>query len=315
MEPRWTAGHIDRSDGFPRPDWDAVHERIEAQVPAEGLHAAFTAAAKEWIEETRAALGGAYRVEESAHFLVLASFPPKQAAGLLQFLEGARRRLLVELLPGLATARGPGKHVAVAFDDVEVYYSYIAHFYPPEGEFPATGGVFLERARGGEGRGYGHFATYGRDVAATERVVAHELTHDCLRHLDVPAWLNEGLATTVESVVMGDGPVLVSREDLDEHRSLWADGTIQDLWSGAAFHRPDETFERAYHLSRMLVRALSHDYGRFREFVLRVGSDDAGEAAARSVYGDGLGGLVARILGPGEWTPQPDSWEEPPADG
>jgi len=308
VEPRWIDGHLDRSDGFPRADWDAVLPHIIERVPEAELRDAITSAARDWLTATRDAIGGAYRVEESENFLLLATFPTKTAAGLLAFLEPARRRILTQLLPGVAMVKGRGKHVAIVFDDIEKYYSYIAYFYPPEGEFAASGGVFVQRGYGRRGWGYGHFVLHGSLIRGIERTVAHELTHNCLRHLPIPGWLNEGLAMTVESIVMGDGGLVVRREDIDEHRAHWQGGAIQEFWSGAAVHRPDDGSRLTYHLARMAVKALSSDYERFREFVLLADRDDAGEAAAMKVFGRGLGGLIEQFLGPGDWAPRPEGW-------
>jgi len=308
VDTRWVEGHLDRSDGFPRADWDAVCPRIMEQVAEKGLRDAFTSAARDWLTATRETLGGAYRVEDSANFLLLATFPPKTAVSLLAFLERARARILTQLLPGIARVQGHGKHVAIVFDDVEKYYSYIAYFYPPTGEFAASGGVFVQRGHGRSGWGYGHFVLHGSVIVGIERTVAHELTHNCVRHLPIPGWLNEGLATTVESVVMGEGALVVRKEDIEEHRAHWRDGVIQEFWSGAAVHRPDEGSRLTYHLARMAVKALSYDYARFREFVLLANRADGGEEAAQKVFGNGLGGLITQFLGPGDWTPRPETW-------
>lgn len=312
MEPGWLEAHLDRTDGLPRVDWNAVLQRIRRDVPAEDRDAACRAAAREWLGATRETLGGSYRVDESPNFLLLAAFPPKAARDLLEFVERTRHRVLTELLPGIAAAPGRGRHVAIVLDDIEAYYSYIAYFYPSEGEFAASGGLFVERPYGHRGAGYGHFVVHAREVRHAERVVAHELTHNVLRHLRIPAWLNEGLATTVEAVVMGDAAFVVSKEDLDDHRCHWSDGVIQEFWSGAAVHRPDDGSRLTYDLARMAVRALSHDYPRFRSFVVSADARDAGEAAAVQTYGCGLGGLIERFLGPGDWAPQPDVWDEDP---
>ncbi len=305
---RWIDGHLDRTDGFPRVDWNAVGPRIMQEVPETGLREAFTSAARGWLIETRDVLGADYRVAESANFLLLTSFSPKHAGNLLEFLEGARKRILTQLLPGVAKVRGHGKHVAIVFRDVETYYSYIAYFYPPEGHFAASGGVFVTRGHGRTGWGYGHFVLHARDVAPAERVVAHELTHNCLGHLRIPGWLNEGLASTVESVLMGDNALVVTRQDIEDHRAHWRNDAIQQFWSGVAVHRPDDGSRLTYHLARMAVKALSYDYGRFRSFVLQADRRDGGEAAAIKVYGRGLGGLIEQFLGPGRWTPRPASW-------
>lgn len=203
METGWVREHLDPSDGFPRPDWDAIAARIDAECDEAAAGGVWTSAARVWLEETSKALGGRYVLRESAHFLVLSPLPDRTGAAMLAFLERARSRLLHELLPGIAAPPGPAKHVAILLADREAYHTYIAHHYPPEGEFGGSAGVRLSGGRGGEGWCYPHFVVLGIDVLTAEGFVAHELTHDCVGHLDVPAWLNEGMACIVESVVLG----------------------------------------------------------------------------------------------------------------
>lgn len=307
MELPRVAGHLFLSDGLPRVDWDVVGPRIVAQVPEAGLRAAWTAAAREWLGALRESLG-AYRVDESENFLLLSAFPPRTAANLVSFLERSRARILDKLLPGIADGGRPGKQVAISIDDIETYYTYIAHYYPPEGHFSVSGGVTVGARHGGNGWGYGHFVVHGTDVQTAERVIVHELTHDLVSHRSIPAWLNEGLATTVESLLMGDPALAVVPEDIEDLRAQWREGGIQEFWSGASVQRPDDGSRLTYLLGRMAVKALSYDYERFREFVVRADRADAGESAAVHVYGRGLGGLIEQFLGRGAWTPLPQTW-------
>jgi hypothetical protein len=316
MEERSILAHLDRSDGFPRPDWDTISALIKRETPEPERGAAFTQAAEEWLLEMAATLGGDYEVLRSPNFLLLSSLPRKTGTRLIAFLERTRELILSRELPGIAAASGYGSHVAILFADIDSYYSYIAYHFPEQGEFAANGGVLLSGRHGHTGSYYTHFVSYGAHLGRLEPVVAHELTHNCLRHLPIPGWLNEGLAKTVESALTC-GPLLTMRseprltmrpEDLDDHRAVWSDGGIQTFWSGAAVHSPSEASRLTYHLASVLVKALSHDYERFRKFVLAANRADAGEAAARSVYGRSLGELVGHILGPGDWAPRPETW-------
>jgi len=310
MEPRRIDPHLLQIEGYPRVDWDAVGPLIVENVPAEGRHAAYTAVAREWLAAVRDTLGTSYAVAESEGFLLLSSLPARTVTGLLAFLERARTRLAHELLPGIADLSGDGKHVAIVIADRPSYYSYISYFYPSEGEFSGTSGVFVTQGAGQHAWGYGQFVCQGRDVLGVERTVVHELTHDSLSHLPLPGWLDEGLATSVESQLMGDGGPVVRKEDLEDHRLLWAEGGIQEFWSGDAVHRPDDRSRLAYPLARMIVHVLSRDFPRFRRFVLLASYVDAGEAAAVEVFGRGLGGVVEQLLGSGDWAPRPDTWTD-----
>jgi hypothetical protein len=313
MDVRWILDHLDRSDGIPRADWEAIWLRIESTIPPERIHEALTAVALEWLREVARALDGEYLVAETPSFAILSGFGPKPARTLTTFLEGARRRILTELLPEIANDDGPGKLAVVHLLCVEEYTSYIAHFLPDSGEYSATAGMFLFRPDGSaSAAGYGQVVLLGSDPLQIERIAAHELTHACLSHLPIPGWLNEGLADTVEGALLGSPAFGLSREDLDEHRACWADGAIREFWSGRSVHRPDDRSRLTYQLGRALVEALSDDYAKFREFVLRADWADGGESAAREVFGSGLGDVVASILGPGDWGPR--LGEEPPSE-
>jgi hypothetical protein len=290
-------------------DWDAVGPQIEERTSPSGRHEAWTDAARAWLVLLCASLGRAYRLDESDSFLLLSAQPQRAASALLGSLERSRTLLLDSLLPGIADGAGPGKHVAICFGAREPYTSYIAHYYPEVGHFSATGGLSVWARPGGAGWGYSHFVAQGPDLRAMECVVVHELTHDLVSHLQLPAWIDEGLATTAEGYLMHDPAFVVLPEDLAEQRAQWRDGGIQEFWSGAAFHRPDDSNRLAYQLARLATKALSRDYGRFRDFVLAASRDDAGDASARQHYGGGLGGLIEQFLGPGDWTPAPDAWD------
>jgi hypothetical protein len=298
----WIRDRIDRGDGFPRVDWDAVQENISGSLPEDTWDEAYTSAAREWFQELHARLGDGYALLESPHFLLLSRHATSASTNLIRFLEHARGEILDRRLKGIAQKHGYGKHAAIVLADLETYHGYIDPFYP-EGEFPRSAGVFLPK-------GYGHFVTYGREMSPIEATLAHELTHVCLSHLDLPLWLNEGLAMSLERTLAGTAPIQVDAEAMDEHRYLWSKDWIQAFWIGSA-NDDVELTQAFYHLAELLVRALSSDFPRFREFVRSASWSDGGESASHAVYGRSLGRLIEQFLGPGEWDPKPESWKAP----
>jgi hypothetical protein len=186
------------------------------------------------------------------------------------------------------------------FDSQDYYYLYISHFYPETGEFALSGGIFINQ-------GYGHFALPYQDLHESESAAAHELTHACLSHLPLPLWLNEGIAKTMEHAITNSDPLHITHEVLEQHKIFWKSDNIQQFWSGASFFRPDEGNKLSYHLARLAVKSISHDYERFKQFVLTAHARDAGENAAETCLGGSLGGLISQLLGEGEWTPAPES--------
>jgi len=221
------------------------------------------------------------------------------------FLERALGTIM-RVLDGIAANPRYGKHVAILFDSDRQYYRYISHFYPDKGEFASSAGIFIDSGRG-------HFALPQEDIHTTERVVAHELCHACVAHLPIPAWLNEGIAQVVEDAMRGF-PLFMRDDRIAEyrerHRAFWGEKEIQQFWSGESFARPDEGQELSYHLARLAVGALSHDYATFKRFVLSAQQRDAGDAALSDVFGGNLEHFMEQFIGPGPWAPDPYTWPD-----
>ncbi|MBK7877488.1 MAG: hypothetical protein IPJ77_17430 [Planctomycetes bacterium] len=308
FNPGWIDPFLARSDAFPRPRWKEIDAFLAERAPESEWPSLYDSAAREWAVATCAALGDGYETSESREFLFVSPFAKPVFEARHAFAERCRRRILEELLPGIARVWGFGKHVAFVFRDVETYYSYVAPFYPEPGAFAASAGMFLGAWSAEHPHGYGHFVLRAGDLKQLDHALAHELVHNLLASLPLPLWLDEGLATSLDAQLAHGPPLVVRREDLDEHRATWGAGGIQEFWSGRAWEHPDDRNRLAYQLAQMAVRALAKEYASFRAFVLRAHREDGGEHAAREVYGRSLGELVGQMLGPGEWAPEPRVW-------
>jgi hypothetical protein len=292
---------IQYPDEFPRPDWEAIRKAIEARPEAERADL-WGAAVMLWLEKMTEVLGSEYRIQESDNFLLLTTVDDDFADMLAGFLESSRTNIL-STLEGIAADDYSGKHIVIIFDSEQRYYPYISYFYPDEGEFAKSGGIYLNK-------GYRHFAFPRIIDDIIHSVAAHELTHACISHLDIPAWLNEGLALKMEDKITGAVPPQMYREQYEQHQQFWNEDTIQLFWSGKSFERPDEGGGLSYELARFAVETLSVDAGVFREFVLDAKSSDSGEAAAIHHYGRSLGELIQNFFGEGNWAPKPEQWQE-----
>jgi len=281
-------------DGYPRPDWTAIGDVI-SKSPESEARDLWCAAARTWLELTAKHLGSPYRVLETPSFLFLMPLNERDAGLISTFAEKALRQILVKL-EGLAEIDVYGKRVIMVFATQDAYYAYSAYFYP-EGEHPLSAGVFLNAE-------YGHIAIPFADIAEIEATVAHELTHDCLRLLPIPLWLNEGLAVTIENEICGNHPLRMEADRLREHAEFWNEDTIQEFWSGESFGRVDQGIGLSYELARYCIRALAHDLPSFITFAQRASAADGGEAAAMEVYEGSLGGLIEQFFGPGNWSPR-----------
>lgn len=286
-------------DDFPRPDWYRIWDEVN-KLPKENYEAEIFKWSNIWLGKILDGLPNSYRQIESENFYLITAEDEKYSQLLLSYFEGALKRIL-RSLDQIASDEGVGKYVALVFSDQDTYYKYISYFYPEQGEFGLSAGIYLNR-------GYGHFALPFRDMADAEATAAHEMTHACLSHLPIPLWLNEGMAVTIEDELCGTQPLTMTKERLDEHHRYWSAESIQEFWSGQSFGRSDEGQSLSYELSRYCVRALAHDYDSFVSFVNNATYEDAGEKAALEVYGGGLGGLIEQFFGENLWDPAPETW-------
>lgn len=296
-------------EGFPHPDWDGVYEWIDS-LPEDGRAAAWLDCERGWLHQLREALGPHYRLHESDRAFVLTAQPPREAAATLAFV-GATERRVQQMLEELAGPSDWGREILVVFEDQDDYYRYVSRFYPEEGEFAMSSGMFVSV-------GCGHFVVHGEDLANFEPVIAHEMTHSQLAHLPIPAWLNEGMAVNAEERLTRIGADIWKIRHLEaRHRTFWDVGKIQEFWSGAAYLRPDEGNELAYDLGRVIVNGLSNDWPGFKRFAAAAHLSDSGASAAHALLGLDLGEFVRHYLGQeeGTWGPDPSAWPAAPERG
>lgn len=295
--------------GFPRPDWWAVLDWVDAQ-PEAAQGACWNAARRAWLCMLRDALGGNHHIYESDEALLLSAQPPRIAETTLDAVRTAFARVR-RLLGPLALGAPDAKEILVLFADEAAYYRYIGYYYPEAGEFAMSSGMHV----GGPGH---HFMTCDADLTRMEGVIAHELTHSCLRHLPLPAWLNEGMAVNTEQRLTRTGDDVYTVRELEaKHRAFWTEDTIQEFWSGASYVRGDEANQLSYDLGRLLVNGLAADWDGFIRFALQANADDGGARAAHEMLDLDLGEAVQRFLGrdDGDWSPRPAAWPQAPERG
>lgn len=286
-------------DGFPRPDWAAISDVVFA-APEEAWAAEWLVWSRRWLNALIEHLPDGYSIVETDNFFLLTAQEDRYVSLFSRFLERTRKSILANL-DGIAADKGFGKHVVLMFDDQEHYYRYNLYFYPEEGEFVLSSGMYLND-------GYGHFVFPYVEMYEAEATAAHELTHACLSHLPLPLWLNEGFAVTMEDDLCGSAPLRMDNERLGEHHAFWNAETVQEFWSGRSFGRTDEGNTLSYELARYCLRALAHDYEVFAAFANSASFEDGGEAAAQEHYGGSLGGVIQQFFGEGDWHPQPERW-------
>lgn len=299
-------GWFKEVEGFPRPDWQAIGDWIAANVAKDQWFEAWHQASLIWVGRLKSRLQGVFEISQSKNFVLLAPTHADRHKKILQFLESTRRGVLTAL-EGIASDEGYGKHVVLVFQTLDEYYAYVAYFYPDCRDIGVSSGMFLHD-------GYMHFVTSSDDLMGLGPILAHELTHDCLAHLPLPPWLNEGLALSLENAVVGSAPFSLDRELVEQHREFWTAETIQEFWSGKSFHRGDDGAMLSYSLSQVLMLRIHGvvpvGSGQFCSFVLDSRYEDAGSAAAQKHLGLNLTALIEGFLGPGDWTLKPHQWKQ-----
>ena len=288
-------------EGYSRPDWQIIGEAIKQTVAPDKVSEGWTEAAIQWARQVGADSGEGYHTRLSSEFILLSALEPAAAAQLLAFAEGALDKIY-GLLQNAAWRSGCGKHVIFLFAEEDDYYQYVSDFYS-DGVHPTSGGCLLHR-------GYVHIAMPylgGRNV---RRVLAHELMHNCVVHLPLPHWLNEGLAMIFDrTVAQGRQPIL-DRELRDRHLAFWNSESIQEFWAGVSFGEPGDANELSYSLAEIIVNLLLSQSRNFGEFVKHADWHDAGQTAALEVLNNDLGETAGTFLGEGNWRPRREALVE-----
>lgn len=282
-----------------RPNWESIHQKIDKEIPEEDRNNAWLKECDRWLQTLIQELGDSYHTIESENFIILSSESDDYEQYFLKFLEFSRNKIL-QTLEGIASDDGYGKHVVFIAADQETYYDYILMFYPDEAKVGLSSGVYLND-------GYGHFVFPSHEINYTEPVAVHELTHACLSHLPIPNWLNEGLAVSMEDVVLTRHYFEINKEIVSKHQQYWDQKNIQSFWKGKSFSNTDEGQELSYHLAQLLVQNISRDYEQFVGFSNHAHHKDAGQEASQKHLNICLGDLLTGLLGEGDWSPKTKS--------
>lgn len=174
-----------------------------------------------WLTHFRDSLEGMHLLETRDAW-VLSSYEPGPTKAVAAYVSATRERIL-RLLEGIARFSPDEKSIFVALDSQEQYYQYVANYFPEDGEFAFSGGMYVNH-------GCPHFITVKQELYRLEPVIAHEMTHSAVAHLKLPLWLDEGnslsydLATQIVGLAAFD-------IDLGRHASLALNVAPQAGWS------------------------------------------------------------------------------------
>jgi hypothetical protein len=304
--------HLRDHEGFPSLDWEAVQTWASTAKDDVVANAGWTACGRAWLEYLAFSLGGAYRIDEGKTSRLLSSLSPREARATLEFMERTPPRI-IRVLEGVAEAAPWGKDLLIVFDDEDIYYRYVSRHYPESGEFGFSSGMHLHDGPSS------YFVTRKAELAAIEPVIVHEMTHACLSHLPIPAWLNEGLAVNTERrLTPRPRPSTTPHQVHRMHVRFWNAETIQEFWSGASFLRSDQGQMLSYELAATIVEQLARSWPPFRDFAREATFDDGGAASARRHFDLDLGSFAAALVeqeSASAWSPDPRRWKASPERG
>lgn len=288
------------------PDWQALHAAAPPASDAAANDAYWTSVAAQWLNRLRLTLGEDLTRHESPDFQLLTVLAERPAKAALSFLAATRRRIL-RLLDGIAEPAGHGPMIVIMLDGTR-YLDFVGRFYPEQGVFSESSGMFVHD-------GYGFFVARGEHLDDVENTLVHEMAHGLVSHLALPAWLTEGIAVNTEARHAGgrfsppDAPWSPA-ETAARHRSHWTPQAMQRFWSGKSFIDPGVAQPLSYDLAMRMVQLACLDWARFTRFATEASMADAGAAAAEAHLGHALENLVTAVLGEGCWTPEPATWSD-----
>lgn len=292
--PRDEVSHLLRLDHkLPHIDWGAADAWIARTEPDPARHAdRRRAIAAAWLDELRDALDDDHRRWRHPQVEGLA---PLEGSASQRVARGADRSIEV-IERALKPIRDdiPVPPIAVvALSSDEHYYSFISHYYPDEGQWGTSGGVYIN-----DGADSFPILTLPIQLKwAVEQTIAHELTHHALHGLELPLWVEEGLTQMMEERVTGHTNFKLDHEILERHRDRWPEIGLDRFWSGDAFHSPDDDVqELSYHLAQLLVRSLLAQRPRDFFAFARACRDQGIETAAAEHLGARLDVLAEQAL-------------------
>lgn len=288
----------DEKHALPIPDWTAC-EPPEAHTDKE-KSAHWSCAAASWLAKLATAFEQPLALHESEDFFLLSALGSRESDVLLNYAQRALKRNLATL-QGIAADDGFGKFVIMVLNDENDYYRYVSEYYPQDGEFSFSGGMYIQN-------GYGHFVFCKGSMDMMEPTLVHELTHALVGHLPMPAWVNEGLAVNTERRWAPRPPQYKPHELAYMHSKFWNEETMQEFWSGKSYLRPDEGNALSYDLAQRMVEVVGKDHELLARFVNQSTQEDGGSKAALDVLGMPVEQLVEHAIGASFVAPDAAKW-------
>ncbi|HUS34643.1 MAG TPA: hypothetical protein VM680_04750 [Verrucomicrobiae bacterium] len=309
------AGMFSDLEGFHHPQWPQIIEWLKTNVGRPTADS-WNDVVRIWLNVLCEDLGGHYALHEDPETFLLSDLPADAARRLQKFATDAISQMR-DAWPRVAWEGSRRKIVILLFSESDDYYSYISYFHL-DGDAPQSSGVWLSN-------GYTHIAAQLEGEVGAAVTILHELCHDAFGHLNLPLWLNEAMARTLERRMAPRAPSLGESETdalwgdvsgwkapimwaelADLHFGFWNSDNIQEFWSGHSFQIAGNSMDLSYSLAEVLLKLITEksDQQSFVAFLTSAGQhNDAGLTAAHEALGLDLGDIAATFLGTGDWRP------------
>ena len=275
--------HLSVANGLPVLNWRALEEW------AGGNSDAIELGRRAWLLHLRDAMPPPLHLHESPDALVLSAFSRITAKSAAHCVANVRERI-GQMLGGIAE-QPSGKHsILIVTNDADSFHNYVS-IYPSKAHLAdSTRGVFINL-------GCPHLITVHENLWTLEPVIAREMTRGSIEHLELPLWLEEGIAVhTANQIAISGRDAGDSAATTANHRAYWNAERFQEFWSGKSFQGTEQAHALSRDLARSIVERLARDQTSFAEFVTNASRDDGGAAAALGLLKQDLGSIAAAAL-------------------
>ena len=205
------------NDVQPRPGPPAPASRDDAPLSAD-----------QFLTEVGARLGPSYAVQHDGTFRWLTPFGAGQGRYAAHAHHGLAR--LPQLIRGLEPRTPAGGWTAILLASTDDQLAYESLF----------GGSGASIINGGCWRSHQipHLAIPVSSWDCLDAAFGNELVHDVLHESGIPVWLQEGIATELETCMGNRQPPLADMHEWGQTLRYWRTSDSDSFWSARAFHDP-----------------------------------------------------------------------------
>lgn len=183
-------------NGVPFIAWKKVYADLQRKHK-KGTEAFYTRLIMEWLWRLSTTIGTPCTILESDTLIYFTYFEEEVAEERFNIIRQVRSTI-IDTFGDIVPKSYVGKNMIVELENVDFYYRYISHFYPPtrRGKHAQT---FAQSWGCLCNDGYLQVVLSNEAKPYLSPIVSHELAHLFLAYYRPPLWLDEGIATIVRN--------------------------------------------------------------------------------------------------------------------